>query len=141
MMALFPGTTKLIGIDTNVLLRALLQDDLDQGEAAAAVMRSLTGGVRGLITHVTLVELYWVLSRSRQVPKDGCLDIIRLLVETEALEFEDGEGVVQALALAEDGADFPDALINSSMELLGTDEVVTFDRRASQSLGWTLLGS
>ncbi|QTV80283.1 PIN domain-containing protein [Microbacterium sp. NIBRBAC000506063] len=103
--------SELIGIDTNVVLRAILEDDPVQSPPAAALFRSLSPERLGFITLVTLAEVYWVLSRSVQLPRDECLAIISALVYTETLEFDDGEGVVRALSFAEEGADFADALI------------------------------
>ncbi|WP_210413924.1 hypothetical protein [Protaetiibacter larvae] len=48
---------------------------------------------------------------------------------------------MRALALAEEGADFADALIAASGELFGVRETVTFDRAAARRLGWTSLAS
>lgn len=129
----------LTGLDTNVVLRALLQDDDDHSPIAARVFRSFTPENRGFITQVTLAEVHWILSRSMQLSRRECLTVIRMLVESEALEFDDGEGVVRALTLAEQGADFGDALIAGAMELFGVDRVVTFDRKAAARLGWEQL--
>ena len=131
--------SRRLGIDTNVLLRALLQDDPAQGPIAARVFRGLTPDAPGFITQVSLAETYWVLARAKRLPRATCLAAIRRLVETDVLEFDDGEGVVRALSLAEAGADFADALIQGAMELFGIDETVTFDRAAAERLGWTLL--
>lgn len=131
--------SRLTGIDTNVLLRVLLQDDPVQGPIAARFFRELGTDSPGFITQVTLAETYWVLARAKRLPRATCLAVIRRLVETEVLEFDDGEGVVRALSLAEAGADFADALIQGAMELFGVDETVTFDRAAAERLGWTLL--
>lgn len=129
----------LTGIDTNVLLRFLLRDDPHQYVIAENLFRSLTPEHRGFIAQITLAETYWVLSRSVKLGREECLTIIRRLVESEVLEFDDGEGVVRALTLAEQGADFGDALIAGAMGLFGIDRVVTFDRRAASRLGWALL--
>ncbi|UFU01848.1 type II toxin-antitoxin system VapC family toxin [Ruania suaedae] len=134
------GETRLVGIDTNVLLRYLLRDDDHQFRLADEVFGSLTAQEPGFITHVTLAEVYWVLTRSVRLHRARSLAVIRQLVETDCLEFEDGETVVRALDLAEQGADFPDALIQGSMEQFGATETVTFDRKAADSLGWRLLG-
>lgn len=131
--------SRLTGIDTNVLLRVLLQDDPVQGPIAARFFRELGTDSPGFITQVTLAETYWVLARAKRLPRATCLAVIRRLVETEVLEFDDGESVVRALSLAEAGADFADALIQGAMELFGVDETVTFDRAAAERLGWTLL--
>ncbi len=130
---------RLIGIDTNVLLRAILRDDPRQTPEAEKLFRSLTIERRGFITQVTLAETYWVLSCAKGLSRQDCLTVIRRLVETEVLEFDDGESVVRALTLAEEGADFGDALIEGTLELFGVDETVTFDRHAADRLGWRLL--
>lgn len=130
----------MIGVDTNVLVRALVDVDDMQHDAATAFLDSLTEKSPGFITQVTLVELYWVVHRALEIDRASTLKAIRALVETPAFEFEDGEGVVRALSLAEEGADFADALIHASMSLFGVTEIVTFDRAASRQLGWRLLG-
>lgn len=130
----------MIGVDTNVLVRALVDVDDPQHEAATAFLDSLTEQSQGFITQVTLVELYWVVHRALGIDRPSTLKVIRALIETPALEFEDGEGVVRALALAEEGADFADALIHASMSTFGVTETVTFDKAASRQLGWRLLG-
>lgn len=129
----------MIGLDTNVLARYLLRDDPTQWAAAAAVIETLTTEEPGFITHVTLIELHWLLARKHKSDRDSRLSVIRGLIETEAFEFEDGECVVQALSLAEEGADFPDALISATGDLFGVRETVTFDRRASRSPRWRLI--
>jgi len=129
----------VVGIDTNVLVRFVVRDDAAQYEAAAAVFARLTPEEPGFITHVTLAELTWTLARTYKMSRAARLSVIRALVESDSVEFEDGEGVVRALTLAEEGADFADALIASSMELFGVDDVVTFDQAAAQRLGWRLL--
>jgi predicted nucleic-acid-binding protein len=131
----------VIGIDTNVLVRAFAEkEDAEAAAAARQFLLGLTPDDPGFITQITMAELYWVLSRSYGYPRRDCLAVIRGLLETESTEFDDGEGVVRALSLAEDGADFADALIQSAMELFGVAETVTFDRAAAEKLGWRLLG-
>ena len=134
-----PLTGQLTGIDTNVLLRALLQDDPVQSPVAAKIMLSFTPENPGFVTQVALVETYWMLSRSVKLPHHECLRIMRALILTDSLEFDDGEGVMRALLLAEGGADFADALIQGAMELFGANRTVTFDRKAAGRLGWELL--
>ncbi len=129
----------MIGLDTNVLARFILEDDGPQLIAARRLLDSLTVDQPGFVTHVTLVELDWIMNRGYRIPRTTRLKVLQSLVETDALEFEDGESVVRALALAEEGADFADALIDASGDLFGTTEIVTFDRAAARQLGWRLL--
>jgi predicted nucleic-acid-binding protein len=131
----------MIGIDTNVLVRYVVRDDEAQYAAAAEALESLTETSPGFVAQVVLAELYWVLARSYRYSPATCLAVIRLLVATASLEFDDAEGVVRALELAETGADFGDALIQGAMELFGAAETVTFDRGAARALGWRVLRS
>jgi predicted nucleic-acid-binding protein len=131
----------VIGIDTNVLVRAFAEkEDAEAAAAAREFLLGLTPDDPGFIPQITMAEFYWVLSRSYGYSRRDCLAVIRGLLETESMEFDDGEGVVRALSLAEDGADFADALIQGAMELFGVAETVTFDRAAAEKLGWRLLG-
>jgi predicted nucleic-acid-binding protein len=131
----------VIGIDTNVLVRAFAEkEDAEAAAAAREFLLGLTPDDPGFITQITMAELYCVLSRSYGYSRRNCLAVIRGLLETESMEFDDGEGMVRALSLAEDGADFADALLQGAMELFGVAETVTFDRAAAEKLGWRLLG-
>ncbi|WP_152363023.1 PIN domain-containing protein [Microlunatus speluncae] len=131
----------MIAVDTNILARAIAEeDDTVSAELARSFLSGLTAERPGFITQVVMAEFYWVISRSYRFDRQSCLQVIRGLVETPTLEFDDGEGVIRALMLAEDtGADFADALIQGAVELFGVDEVVTFDRAAANRLGWRLL--
>jgi len=127
------------GLDTNVMLRYLLRDDEAQYLVAEREFAGFDPQHIGFITQVTLAEVYWVLSQRRKLGRAGALAVIRRIIETESFEFDDGEGVVRALTLAEEGADFGDALIQGAMELFGVERTLTFDRRAADRLGWELL--
>lgn len=129
----------MTGVDTNVILRAVLQDHEVQTPIAQQTLSGFSRESPGFISMVTLAEVYWMLARGRRFEKRACLAVIRRLVETETLEFDDGEGIVRALHLAEDGADFADALVQATMDQFGATETVTFDRGAAEKLGWRLL--
>lgn len=132
-------TDGLIGIDTNVILRYLLRDNEEQYSAASTVLESCTVDAPGFLTSVSLAEMYWVMRRGYKLPREVCLDMVRRLLRVEVLEFDDGEGIVQAVELAEDGVDFADALIHTTFQQFGVTEAVTFDRGAARRLGWRLL--
>ncbi|MFT4157466.1 MAG: PIN domain-containing protein [Microbacterium sp.] len=112
-----------------------------QSPVAQSTLDSFTVENPCFITAITLVEFSWTLRRKSGLSVETALTVIRHLVETESIEFDDSEGVVRALAFAEEGADFADALINSTMEQFGAAETVTFDKSASDRLGWRLLGA
>lgn len=130
-----------ICLDTNILLRAFFDDDPVQSALARDLLSSLSPERPGFITFITLTEMYWVMGSAHRIPKSTCLEVMRRLASISVLEFEDGEGFVQAITLAEEGADFADALIHVTAQQLMADEVVTFDRKAASRLGWRLLGA
>jgi predicted nucleic-acid-binding protein len=129
----------VIGIDTNVLLRHLVQDDAEQGRAASEFLGGLTAAEPGFVGLTVVAELAWSLRSVYRLPPQRVLDHLEGLLGTQELEFEDGETVWRALLLARDGADFADALIADTARLFGCEEVVTIDRRAADSLGMRLL--
>jgi predicted nucleic-acid-binding protein len=53
----------MIGLDTNVLVRYIMQDDVKQSPKATALIESLDSDHPGFITLVFVVELYWVLTK------------------------------------------------------------------------------
>lgn len=129
----------MIGIDTNVLVRALVDVNDPQYAPATKLLDSLTEKAPGFITQVTIVEFYWVVHRALGIDRASTLKVIRALVEMPTLEFDDGEGVIRALVLAEAGADFADAMIDATLMMYGIPEMVTFDKGAAARLGWRLL--
>jgi predicted nucleic-acid-binding protein len=52
----------MIGLDTNVLFRYIMQDDPRQSSKAAVLVESLDAHTPGFVGVVSLIELYWVLT-------------------------------------------------------------------------------
>lgn len=129
----------MICLDTNVLLRWLVEDDPDQWQLADAVISSCSPERPGFVTEVTTTELVWVLRSVYRYPKAQVLDMVEDLLSSSDLEFDDGESVWQALLHARHGADFADALIAETARLYGCEETVTFDQGAAAKLGMRLL--
>lgn len=126
-------------LDSNVLVRLLVQDDPEQAALALEAVRRCTPKHPGFIAVVTVVELYWVLSRSYRIPKAQVLDAIAELARADGVRIERSAEVLAALSAAEAGADLGDALIDAVARSEGCDAVVTFDRGAAKRLGWELL--
>ena len=110
----------MISIDTNVLLRYLLQDDVKQ---SPKVNKILSGEEKTLITDIVLAETVWTLKGKKyKLSKEQLLDVIEQLFKEPNLVFEDGQTVWRALNTFREtkpvkvgskkkDADFPDALI------------------------------
>ncbi len=131
----------MIGLDTNVVIRYLVQDDKKQSAAATRfIEKSLTTDVPGYINHITLCEIVWVLQRCYDVTKQQLRDVIEGLLTTKQLIVENVEVAWKALrAYDANGADFCDALIGQANIYSGCERTVTFDKKAASLPGFDLL--
>jgi predicted nucleic-acid-binding protein len=125
----------MIGLDTNVLVRYLVQDDPVQSPAASELVESLTEIDRGFVSLVALVEMSWVLTQAYHVDNSTLAAIITSLLGTDALTIGQPEVVRAAVSRLEAGAQFADALIAELGRAAGCDTTVTFDRGASDRAG------
>jgi len=131
----------VIGLDTDIIVRYLVQDEPDQSSTASAVIDALTAEDPGFLSLVTLVELYWVLRRAYRISTARCAELIEGLLNARELRI-DQESVVRAsLAARLGGVDFADAVIAELGRVAGCDHTVTFDRRAAQSNQMRLLAT
>jgi predicted nucleic-acid-binding protein len=131
----------VIGLDTNVLVRYLVQDEPDQAAAASRLIDSFTAEGPGFVSTVTLVETVWVLARAYRTPKAEIADIIEGLLRSQDLVVEQAEIHYVALGrYRSDGADYSDAVIAQAGRRAGCSETVTFDRAAAKGAEMRLLG-
>ena len=131
----------MIGLDTNVLVRYLAQDDPQQSQAAARLLEgTLSEDEPGYVDHVVLCELGWVLERCYGVDRPGLAGIVEGLLTARQLVVEAPEQVWAALrAVRREGADFVDALVGARHRAAGCERTVTFDRRAARLSGFERL--
>jgi predicted nucleic-acid-binding protein len=134
----------LIGIDTNVLVRYLTQDDPKQNSIANKFFhKTLSASQQGFISLVVIVETCWVLQSSYAVSDVELSSLIENLLQTPQLSIENRGSLNQALqtmmANQSPKTGFVDLLINSIAETQGCVYCVTFDKRASQYAGMRLL--
>lgn len=115
-----------IFVDTNVLVRAVLQDDASQGEAAATLLRSAS---LIAVSLPCLCELVWVLRRGAKLSvADVALTIRDLLGAGNVVM--NRPAVEAGLAVLEAGGDFADGIMAYEGEWLGGETFVSFDRQA-----------
>jgi predicted nucleic-acid-binding protein len=125
----------VIGLDTNVLVRYIAQDEPGQAAAATRLIEGFTPEAPGFISTVTLVETVWVLTAAYKTPKPGIAAVIEGLLRAREIVVETPEihylalGAYQAAAV-----DYADAVIAQAGRQAGCDHTVTFDRRAATSL-------
>jgi predicted nucleic-acid-binding protein len=130
----------LTGIDTNILIRYVIQDDPLQFSIASNFLDSLTAENPGYITLVSLAELCWVLIQRYKLPRISFVHSVQSLLASEEIEIQSESIVRQALSLfMKSNADFADCLIAGCSRAAGCAAVVTFDKKAAKSIGMTLL--
>lgn len=122
----------MIGLDTNVLIRYLTDDDPSQTALAYAVMDSLTPESPGFLSTVVIAEVVWVLESFYRFTKLETIQTLETLLRSKELIVERAEIVAQALRnFKASPSDFTDCLIERTGHAVGCRYTVTFDRRAA----------
>ena len=130
----------VIALDTNVLVRYLVDDDAEQAEAARTLLEGLTSERSGFVCREVMVELVWVLQRAYGLSRDRIAAVLEALVATEGLEIEAADDVARAaFRYRRGGAGFSDLMIAAAAERSGASPLYTFDRKAAQREGTVLL--
>jgi predicted nucleic-acid-binding protein len=130
----------VIGLDTNILVRYIMQDDVKQSALATRIVESLTADSPGYIPLVAIVELAWVLSSAYELSRSQLTEAFEALLRTKELVVERGETVWKGLRLFQRSTgDFADCLIVCSAESAGCAKTMTFDRGASKNGGMTVV--
>ncbi|MEO8185483.1 MAG: type II toxin-antitoxin system VapC family toxin [Deltaproteobacteria bacterium] len=130
----------MIGLDTNVLVRYIMQDDEKQSLQATKLIESLTPDSPGFIPLVSLVEVVWVLAGCFELERVQLIAALEGLLRTKELAVERAEVVWRAVQVFEKGsADFADCLIERCAAAAGCERTMTFDRAAAKTCGMTLV--
>ncbi|MHB8723236.1 MAG: PIN domain-containing protein [Steroidobacteraceae bacterium] len=130
----------MIGLDTNVLVRYIMQDDAKQDPLATRLVESLTADAPGFIPLVAVVELAWVLSSAYDLDREQLVQAVEGVLRTKELVIERAEVVWKALrSFHSANADFADCLIAHSGAAAGCEKTMTFYRGAAKSAGMTLI--
>jgi predicted nucleic-acid-binding protein len=131
----------MTGLDTNVLVRYLTQDDpVQSSKAAELIERRLSEQKPGFISVVTMAETAWVLERAYGLADSDIAATIERILQVDVLVVESEQEVFTAMiALKEGRGSFADALIVALGEKAGCARTVTFDRRALRLAGFDLL--
>ena len=126
----------MIGLDTNVLVRYVTQDDPVQSAKASDLIESLTTLSPGFVSLVSVVELVWVLQSCYQSAKSEVVVVLETLLRTRELTVEHAETLWQALRrFTASTADFADCLIERCAHAAGCEYTATFDLNAAKAAG------
>ena len=130
----------MISLDTNILVRFLVNDDVDQSAAARALAGTLTAEEPAFVCREVLVELVWVLDRSYGFSRDAISTALLDMLSSEGIVLETSDDVARAaLGYRRGDADFSDLMIAAASRREGALPLYTFDQRASRIDGIRLL--
>lgn len=132
----------MTGLDTNVLVRFLVQDDVAQAKAAQDLMATFTEAEPGFICREVLVELVWVLERAYALPRADIARALDGLMEARELVIEAADRAAIAVdRYRKGGSGFADQVIVLAGQGAGCQATVTLDRKAAGLPGMSLLGA
>ena len=115
-----------ITADTNVLVRAAVQDEPHQARQAAKVLQQAE---LVAVPIPVLCELVWVLRRGYKKSVSDVSDAIHRLMKSDQVVMN-RPAVEAGLAALDGGGDFADGVIAYEGEWLGAEEFVSFDAKA-----------
>jgi predicted nucleic-acid-binding protein len=131
----------MIGLDTNILVRYLTQDDPVQSAKATEILeRRLTLKNPGFVSVVAMVETVWVLDRAYGLTAQEIARAVERMLQVEVLVIENEQEVFSAMvALKQRHGSFADALITELGTRAGCTRTLTFDRKATCLPGFQLV--
>jgi predicted nucleic-acid-binding protein len=115
-----------ITVDTNVLARAILQDDAAQCRAARDLLKDAT---LIAVSLPSLCELVWILRKAAKVSKEDVSKALRALLDARNVAVN-RPAVEAGLTLLEAGGDFADGILAHEGKWLGGETFVSFDKKA-----------
>ena len=130
----------MIGLDTNVLVRYLTQDDPIQSlKATEIIERRLTEENPGFVSIVAMVETVWVLDRAYGLAAHEIAAAVEGMLQADVLVVENEQQVFTAMiALKEGQGSFADAIIAALGAKAGCSCTLTLDHKALRLPGFEL---
>jgi predicted nucleic-acid-binding protein len=130
----------MIGLDTNVLVRYLAQDDpIQSPRATAFIEQRLTSENPGFISLVTMVETAWVLERAYRLDRARVGATVERILAADAFVVGHEREVFAASTALAAGLGFADALIAALGASAGCSHTMTFDQKALRMPGFKSL--
>lgn len=132
---------KMIGLDTNILVRYLVQDDpIQSRKVSELIEQHLTTSNPGFLSAIVLLETVWVLQSTYSFTSNEIAAALGQVLQADALLVEHAKQVFTAImAVKEQRGSFADALIGAINVAAGCSRTFTFDRRALRLHGFEIL--
>lgn len=127
----------MIGVDTNVLVRYLVEDDARQSERAAKLIdQALERDERIFVSQIVLCEMVWVLGSGYGFPRAEVAALLRALLRARQVAVDEIDTVRTALENYSIGkADFADYLILERARAAGCEGLASFDQTLAAEPG------
>lgn len=129
----------MLALDTNVLVRFLVEDDeVQTARAAKLVAHAVRRGEPLFVADVVLCETVWVLRASYEFDRQEIADVLQRVLKAAHLTFADSDALKRAAeAFAHGKGDFADYVIREQARAAGCDRVATFDHALLRELHFT----
>jgi predicted nucleic-acid-binding protein len=129
----------MIGLDTNILVRFVAQDDPVNSSRANAIMKSLSVEEPGWIAVTVIAEFVWVMTRTFRISRVDVYSMLDMFLTWPDIVIEQVDLVRKAANLFLNGkAEFTDYLVSCAGQASGCTHTLTFDLKAAKSAGMTL---
>jgi predicted nucleic-acid-binding protein len=131
----------MIGLDTNVVVRYLAQDDPIQSAKATQIFeRRLTEQVPGFISLVTMVETVWVLDTVYGLTAREVAQAVERMLQADTLVVQNEQEVFTAMSALKSGrGSFADALVGALGKWAGCGSTLTFGKKAGRLEGFVFV--
>jgi len=130
----------VIGLDTNVLIRHLVQDEAAQALLAGRFIAECSREDPGFINRIVLCETVWVLESAYGYSREDIAGVLERVIRTQQFQIENLQSAWTALRMYRSGgADFADCLLGQTNLEAGCSETVTLDTKAAKAGGLRLL--
>lgn len=131
----------MIGLDTNVLIRYLVQDHPEQAKRANyCIEKWIQEGETLWICQVTLCEIYWVLEGCYKLSKTELVEVLSKLLQTRQIQIEHEDVAWQALRdYQQSKAGFSDCVIGRQNAYHECSSTYTFDKDVANHLKATFM--
>jgi predicted nucleic-acid-binding protein len=131
----------MIGLDTNVLVRYITQDEPRQAKIAERVIEQAVASAETILVQpIVLCELIWMLESAYGFAKSAIIPVMEQIMRTARFEIADKDILWKALDdFAKGAADFSDYLIGRANERDGARSTLTFDKSLKESRCFSVL--
>jgi predicted nucleic-acid-binding protein len=131
----------VIGLDTNIVVRYLAQDDPVQSARATQIFeRRLTEEEPGFVSLVTMAETVWVLDKAYGLTPEEIARAVERMLQADTLAVQNEQEVFTAMIALKSGqGSFADVLVGALGKWAGCGSTLTFDGKAVRLEGFEIL--